>query len=76
LYLQETVDDLQKAMAKAKPAMYPSRQRFTLPLAEGEKKATVLAGGKKLSDYGLTDGSKVVFKDLGPQVPRPRLPGC
>lgn len=51
-----------------KPALYPSRQRFTLPLAEGEKKATVLGNGKKLSDYGLREGSKVVFKDLGPQV--------
>lgn len=66
--LQDSVDDLRKAFAKAKPAMYVARQRFTLPLAEGEKKATVLGSGKKLSDYGLTEGSKVVFKDLGPQV--------
>jgi hypothetical protein len=66
--LQDSVDDLRKALAKAKPAMYIARQRFTLPLAEGEKKPTVLGSGKKLSDYGLTEGSKVVFKDLGPQV--------
>eukprot|EP00884_Botryococcus_braunii_P018596 jgi/Botrbrau1/541/Bobra.0010s0016.1 len=64
----DSVDDLRKAFAKAKPAMYIARQRFTLPLAEGEKKPTVLGSGKKLSDYGLTEGSKVVFKDLGPQV--------
>ena len=60
--------DLQRAFHTAKPKCYPSRQRFFLPVKAGEKKATALAPGKKLSDYGLTDGSVLVFKDLGPQV--------
>ena len=66
--LQASVADLQKAFHKAKPKYYPSRQRFTLPLKPGEKKAIALAPGKKLSDYDLEDGSTLNFKDLGPQV--------
>lgn len=65
---QATVEDLQKAFYKAKPKFYPSRQRFTLPTKPGEKKATAVAPGKKLSDYDIKDGSVLVFKDLGPQV--------
>lgn len=45
--------------------MYPSRQRFTV--GEGkDRQALVL--GKKLSDFGLKDGSVLMFKDLGPQI--------
>jgi len=62
------VSDLQSAFFKAKPKFYPSRQRFTLPLKLGEKRAIALASGKKLSDYDVKDGSVLVFKDLGPQV--------
>ena len=67
---QGTVADLQKAFHGAKPQFYPSRQRFSLPVKAGEKKATSLVPGKKLSDYELTDGSVLVFKDLGRQVLR------
>ena len=66
--LQGSVDDLKKAFHKAKPQFYPSRQRFTFPLKAGEKKATALAAGKKLSDYDVKDGTVLIFKDLGPQV--------
>ena len=62
------MSDLQTAFHRKKSAFYPSRQRFTLPQKAGEKRATALAPGKRLSDYGLEDGSIVIFKDLGPQV--------
>ena len=65
---QGTVADLQRAFHSAKHQFYPSRQRFSLPVKAGEKKATALVHGKKLSDYDLTDGSVLIFKDLGPQV--------
>lgn len=66
--MQATVEDLGAALQAKKKSLYPSRQRFTLPLKDGEKKGTVLAQGKKLSDYGLSNGSILHFKDLGPQV--------
>jgi very-long-chain enoyl-CoA reductase len=62
------VDDVKARFAELKPRYYPSRQRFTLPLREGRRSAEALASGKKLSDYGLQDGSVLLFKDLGPQV--------
>ena len=35
----------------------------------GERKPTALgAGAKKLSDFGVRDGSELTFKDLGPQI--------
>ena len=66
--MQGTVEDLKRAFHKAKPQFYPSRQRFTFPLKTGEKKATALADGKKLSDFDVKDGTVLIFKDLGPQV--------
>ncbi|KAK9906396.1 hypothetical protein WJX75_001204 [Coccomyxa subellipsoidea] len=65
---EASVSDLQSKFHKAKPEFYPSRQRFSLPLKAGEKKATSLAAGKKLSDYDVKDGSVLIFKDLGPQI--------
>lgn len=47
---------------------YPERQRLTLPLEPGQKRPTVLEGGKKLKDYFSNQNPQVVFKDLGPQV--------
>lgn len=69
--MQGTVDDLKRAFAKAKPQFYPSRQRFTYPLKAGEKKATALTDGKKLSDFDVRDGTVLIFKDLGAQVAKP-----
>lgn len=66
--LQGTVADLQTALHRRKKVFYPSRQRLTLPIPAGQKKPTVLAPDKRLADYGLADGSIVVFKDLGPQA--------
>ena len=68
------MDDLCSGFHKAKRKYYPSRQRFTLPPADGAKRGTPLVSGKLLKDYDLQDGSVLVFKDLGPQVCEP--PGC
>ncbi|EFN57949.1 hypothetical protein CHLNCDRAFT_20573 [Chlorella variabilis] len=63
-----TVDDLKARFAELKPRYYASRQRFTLPPREGQRSGEALAAGKKLSDYGLQDGSVLLFKDLGAQI--------
>ncbi len=60
--------DLQAAVHKARPKLYPARQRFTLPKKDGEKKPVALAGGKRLADYDMVDGTELAFKDLGPQA--------
>lgn len=65
---QATVDELKARFAELKPKYPPSRQRFTLPPREGARSGEALANGKRLSDYGLADGSVLYFKDLGPQV--------
>lgn len=45
-----------------------NRQRLTLPV-EGQAKPVVLADEKKtLADYGVSEGTKLRLKDLGPQV--------
>ena len=70
LFSQSTVADLQAAFAAAKPKYYPSRQRFTLTTTPaGEKRPPALAPAtKKLSDFGVSDGTPLIFKDLGPQI--------
>ena len=65
---QATVDELKAKFAAAKPALYPARQRFSLPPKAGEKRGEALKDGAKLSDYGLKTGDTLHFKDLGPQV--------
>ena len=65
---QATVEELRARFAELKPKYPPSRQRFTLPPREGARSGEALANGKRLSDYGLADGSVLYFKDLGPQV--------
>jgi len=62
------VNDLLKAITAAKPKYYPERQRLTLPPDNAESRGRVLLVGKKLSDYELSYGSVVYFKDLGPQI--------
>lgn len=54
---------------------YPARQRLTLPAKEGQKSGDVLKDSDQLSKYGLSNGSVVQFKDLGPQVRRGPQPG-
>jgi len=66
--LQATVDDLKQAISQANPKYYPSRQRLTLPPQTGQKSGSPLVDGKLLSEYSLSGGSKVVFKDLGTQA--------
>lgn len=63
-----SVDDLKQAISKAKPKYYPSRQRLTLTPDPGQRSGTALLDGKLLSEYGLSDRSVVIFKDLGTQV--------
>ena len=66
--VQATVDELKAVFAKSSPKHYPSRQRFTtLPTGDAPK-GVALTDGKLLSDFGITDGVTLVFKDLGTQV--------
>lgn len=62
--------ELKAAFQRAKPKYYPTRQRFTLPVKEGQRRGEVLRDGSMLAEYGLQDGSVLLFKDLGPQVRR------
>lgn len=71
--LQATVDDLKIAISKAISKYYPSRQRLTLPPQAGQKSGSPLVDGKALSEYSLSDGSTIVFKDLGTQAKHPVL---
>jgi hypothetical protein len=69
--LQATVDDLMQALydeSDRKAKFKPAQQRLTLPPKEGAKSGEVLARGKSISDYNLSEGSVVLWKDLGPQV--------
>lgn len=65
--LQDTVTALKKQFCAAK-RVQPARQRLTLPPKEGQKSGDALKDTDKLSVYGLTNGSVLQFKDLGPQV--------
>lgn len=62
------MEDLKKAIYKAKRKYHVSRQRLTLPPGEGQRSGKVLEDSKKLSFYELRDGSEIYLKDLGPQV--------
>lgn len=77
---QDTVAELKKKYHAKAPKYYPARQRLTLPAKEGQKSGDVLQDRDQLSKYGLTNGSVVLFKDLGTQVsPGPAVrpkPGC
>src|SRR6185369_3838217 len=54
-----TVNDLKKAIHKQIKKFYPDRQRLTYT-------DKVLDDGKKqLSDYGIKNEEKILFKDLG-----------
>jgi len=64
----DTVTALKKKFHAKQAKYYPARQRLTLPAKEGQKSGEVLKDGAKLSDYGLTNGSVVQFKDLGTQI--------
>ena len=66
--MQATVDDLKRAFAKAKPKYYTSRQRFTTQPTGDAPRGVPLTADKPLSEYGVADGTTLLFKDLGPQV--------
>lgn len=65
---QATVEELKLSLYKAKPHLYPARQRLTLPPPEGQRKPQVLESGKRLSDYAVTGTSVITLKDLGTQI--------
>jgi hypothetical protein len=67
-WLQDTVGQLKKKYHSMNKKYYPARQRLTLPAKEGQKSGEVLKDSSKLSEYGLSTGSVVLFKDLGTQV--------
>lgn len=66
--LQYTVVELKKRFYAQKKQYYPARQRYTLPPKEGQKSGAALKDDAKLSEFGITNGSVLYFKDLGPQV--------
>ncbi|KIK63172.1 hypothetical protein GYMLUDRAFT_41495 [Collybiopsis luxurians FD-317 M1] len=60
---EDTVEDVKNKIQAKIPQFYTSRQRLSL---KSEKKS--LADGTKLKDAGVTSGSELEIKDLGPQV--------
>ncbi|PNH05191.1 Trans-2,3-enoyl-CoA reductase [Tetrabaena socialis] len=65
---EATVSELKRKFQSYSRKYYPARQRFSLPVKAGEKRGVVLEDGKRLADYGLAEGGRVDFKDLGPQI--------
>ncbi|WIA37350.1 hypothetical protein OEZ86_014279 [Tetradesmus obliquus] len=65
---EDTVGQLKKEFHAVNKKYYPARQRMTLPAKEGQKSGEVLKDSAKLSEYGLSSGSVVLFKDLGTQI--------
>lgn len=65
---QATVEDLKAAFELKSRSHYPSRQRFTTQPTNDAPKGVPLTDGKRLADFGISNGSTLVFKDLGPQV--------
>ncbi|KAG2491148.1 hypothetical protein HYH03_010589 [Edaphochlamys debaryana] len=64
-----TVGELKKKFQSYNRKYYVARQRFTLPVKPGETRGTVLSDdAKRIADYGVSDGGRVEFKDLGPQI--------
>eukprot|EP00271_Cylindrocystis_brebissonii_P003510 TRINITY_DN14562_c0_g1_i2.p1 TRINITY_DN14562_c0_g1~~TRINITY_DN14562_c0_g1_i2.p1 ORF type:complete len:312 (-),score=73.18 TRINITY_DN14562_c0_g1_i2:660-1595(-) len=63
-----TLEELQWALYKYNKKWSPPRQRFTLPLEPGQKKAVAVEAGKKLSAVLQGQANQLVFKDLGPQI--------
>jgi len=61
-----TVLDLKKAYTKKFPKYDIHRQRFSW--LNGENKTPLTDDKKALKEYGIGNGSKLQFKDLGPQI--------
>ncbi|EMD31292.1 hypothetical protein CERSUDRAFT_119845 [Gelatoporia subvermispora B] len=58
-----TIADVKAAIAAKYPKLYPARQKIAL---QGDRKA--LGDETTLRDAGITDGSELTVKDLGPQI--------
>lgn len=65
---EDTVTVLKKKYHALNKKAYPARQRLTLPAKEGQKSGDALKDSDTLSKYGLSNGSVVQYKDLGPQI--------
>jgi very-long-chain enoyl-CoA reductase len=64
-----TVADLKKEVAKRFSQYPPDRQWYTVDGADDKGKKKALKDDKfRLSEYGITNGSGLTFKDLGPQI--------
>lgn len=59
------VEQLKQQIYQQNKKFYP--ERIYLTIGEDDKK-TVLKNGTKISDYGITEGATITFKDLGPQI--------
>lgn len=69
---QATVAELKAAIYDKKQKWKPERQRLTLPLESKQTRTIVLENDNTLASYGLSNGSQIIFKDLGPQVRFPQ----
>ena len=67
-HTQDTVIDLKKRFHSANRKYYPERQWYNLIPKAGESRGQALEDDKTLGSYGLSDGSSIVFKDLGTQA--------
>lgn len=65
---EDSVRELKKKLHSLKSKLHPERQRLTLEPKAGESRGQVLEDDQKLGHYNLQNGSKVLFKDLGPQI--------
>ncbi|KAK7099819.1 very-long-chain enoyl-CoA reductase-like isoform X2 [Littorina saxatilis] len=60
---KSTIYDVKKAFAKEKRKYYPDRQGF-----KTDPRGKMVKDGDTLESLGLKNGSRLYFKDLGPQV--------
>ncbi|XP_076440618.1 very-long-chain enoyl-CoA reductase-like isoform X1 [Babylonia areolata] len=63
LQKESTIYDVKKAFCKEKPKYYPDRQSFRM-----DARGKILKDDLTLESLGLKNGSRLYFKDLGPQV--------
>jgi len=66
LATDSTLKDLKKIFHSKHRKYYPERQYFTI--GAGKEKTALKNDKSKLKDLGVQNGTKLVFKDLGPQV--------
>lgn len=65
--IDDTVEDFKKKIL-ANCSLKINANRVGVSLESGEKKIFLGLDSKKLVDYGVTQGSTIIVKDLGPQM--------